>query len=108
MNTYTLTTVHNERNIFLTLCGLLFLSSFFYIYCITTTIHNVVAREDVETKIADITLAIGQKEFNYINLKNTITPIRVAELGFTEVSEKTFITPQSVGFISSTHIETAI
>jgi hypothetical protein len=108
MNTYAVTTVHNERNIFLTLCGLLFLSSFFYIYCIATTIHNVVAREAVEVKIADVTLAIGQKEFDYINLKNTITPQRVLELGFTEVNQKTFITPQSVGFISSTRTETAL
>ena len=101
MNTRTLTTyTYDERTIFWSLVGILFMSFFLYIYCITTTIHNVVARQNATTRVSDLALTIGQKEFHYMSLKNQITAVRVADLGFIEVDKKTFITPQSVGFAS--------
>lgn len=101
MNTYT-NTLRDEKNIFWALSGVIFFSAIIYIYCITTTIHNVVARERIETESSELALSIGQKEFDLIGLKNNITLARAQNLGFSEVENKTFITHQSVSFASRT------
>lgn len=94
--------LHDEKNIFWTLSGVIFFSAIFYMYCITTTIHNVVARERIETESSELALSIGQKEFDLISLKNNITLVRAQNLGFSEVQNKVFITHQSVSFASRT------
>lgn len=101
MNTYIHThRLIDEKTIFWGLSGIVFFSAIFYIYCITTTIHNVVARENIEIQASELALSIGQKEFDLIGLKNNITLVRAQNLGFSEVQDKTFITRQSVGFVS--------
>jgi len=95
----------DEKNIFWILSGIIFFSAIFYIYCITSTIHNVVARERLETKSGEIALSIGQKEFDLIGLKNNITLARAQNLGFSEVKNKIFITPHSVSFASRTQFD---
>ncbi|MEY4602225.1 MAG: hypothetical protein RL292_166 [Candidatus Parcubacteria bacterium] len=94
--------LRDEKNIFWALSGIIFFSAIFYIYCITTTIHNVVARERIETESSELALSIGQKEFDLIGLKNNITLARAQNLGFSEVQNKVFITPHSVSFASRT------
>ncbi len=102
MNTNTYThTLRDEKNIFWALSGLIFFSAIFYMYCVTTTIHNVVARERIETESSELALSIGQKEFDLIGLKNNITLARAQNLGFSEVQNKTFITGHSVSFASN-------
>lgn len=101
MNTYINTFKFvDEKAMFWGLSGIIFFSAIFYIYCITTTIHNVVSRENIETRVSELALSIGQKEFDLIGLKNDITLARAQNLGFSEVQDKTFITRQSVGFVS--------
>jgi len=95
----------DEKTMFWGLLATLFFLAVCYIYFVTTTIHNVVAREQVETKVSELALSIGQKEFDLIGLKNDVTLGRAINLGFSEVQEKTFITTQSVGFISRTQSE---
>lgn len=90
----------DEKNMFWGLSAVIFFSAIIYIYCITTTIHNVVAREQIETKASELALSIGEKEFDLIGLKNNITLARAQNLGFSEVEDKTFITRQSVSFVS--------
>lgn len=92
--------VIDEKTIFWGLLTAIFFSAVCYIYFVTTTIHNVVARERAETEVSELALSIGQKEFDLIGLKNNITLERAINLGFSEVQEKTFITTQSVGFVS--------
>lgn len=94
--------LRDEKSIFWALSGIIFFSAIFYIYCITTTIHNVVARERIETESSELALSIGQKEFDLIGLKNNITLARAQNLGFSEVQNKVFITHQSVSFASKT------
>jgi len=94
--------LRDEKSIFWTLSGIIFFSAIFYIYCITTTIHNVVARERIETESSELALSIGQKEFDLIGLKNNITLARAQNLGFSEVQNKVFITAHSVSFASRT------
>ncbi len=94
--------LRDEKSIFWALSGIIFFSAIFYMYCVTTTIHNVVARERIETESSELALSIGQKEFDLIGLKNNITLARAQNLGFSEVQNKTFITPHSVSFASRT------
>lgn len=98
-------TIIDEKNIFWGLLGIVFFSAIFYIYCVTTTVHNVVLREQMEAEVSELALSIGQKEFDLIGLKNDITLARAQNLGFVEVDHKTFITPQSVSFVSRTESE---
>ena len=95
----------DEKTMFWGLSSIIVFSALCYIYFVTTTIHNVVARERIETKASELALSIGQKEFDLIGLKNNITLERAINLGFSEVQERTFITPQSVGFVSRTQSE---
>ena len=102
MNTTYTQSLFDEKNMFWGLSGIIFFSAIFYIYCVTTTIHNVVARERIDTQASELALSIGQKEFDLIGLKNNITLARAQNLGFVEVDNKTFITKQSVSFASRT------
>ncbi|MHB1316235.1 MAG: hypothetical protein ACYCZW_00045 [Minisyncoccota bacterium] len=104
MNTRVYTLV-DQRSIFWSLLGVVVFCGIFYMYCVTTTIHNVVARERLETENSELALSIGQKEFDLISLKNDITLARAQNLGFSEVENKTFITRQSVSFVSRTSSE---
>jgi hypothetical protein len=92
--------LNTEKNIFWTLVGILFFCAIFYMYSINVTIRNVVARENLENKVADLTLAIGNEEFQYINLRNTVTLPLAYSLGFKDVKEKTYISKKTVGFVS--------
>ncbi|MCX6703588.1 MAG: hypothetical protein NTV02_02795 [Candidatus Zambryskibacteria bacterium] len=106
MNTQTYKNiVMDEKSMFWAFSAIIFFSAIFYMYCVTSTIHNVVARERLETKNSDLALSIGQKEFDLIGLKNEITIARAENLGFKEVAQKTFITRQSVSFVSRTESE---
>ena len=83
--------LNKEKTIFWTLLGVLFVSLSFYMYFINATIHNVVLRQDLETESSAITLAIGNKEFQYISNRNAVTLELAYNLGFKEVSTKSFI-----------------
>jgi len=71
------------------------LSVGFYIYFINATIHNTVAREHLENEASSRTLSIGNKEFQYITMRNAVTLPIAYSLGFKEVSVKTFVSKKS-------------
>ncbi len=83
--------LNKEKTIFWALIGVLFLCAGFYMYFINNTVHNVVARQDLEAEASNLTLSIGNREFQYISKRNGITLSRAKELGFKEVLAKTFI-----------------
>ncbi len=83
--------LNRERAIFWSLLGTILLCFGFYMYCINVTIHNVVARQNLETESSELTLSIGNKEFEYITKRNTITLALAYELGFKDASVKTYI-----------------
>ena len=86
---------NREKDIFRALIVSFFLFAGFYIYCVNVTVHNVVAREDVENEISKLTLSIGREEFAYITMRNEITlPLAYAK-GFQDVSVKTFISSKN-------------
>lgn len=87
--------INKEKIIFWTLAGVLFLSAVFYMYCINSTVHNVVARQNFESEASNLTLSIGTQEFEYISKRNNITLAMAYSLGFRDVAEKTFVSKKS-------------
>lgn len=83
--------LNKEKTIFWSLLGALVLCAGFYMYCINVTVHNVVARQNLESESSSLTLSIGSQEFQYISKRNSITMALARELGFKDVSAKSFI-----------------
>jgi hypothetical protein len=83
--------LNNEKTMFWSLIGLLVLSLGFYMYFINATVHNVVARQNLEAEASTLTLDIGNKEFQYITERNNVTLQVAYAMGFKDVTEKTFI-----------------
>ena len=92
--------LNREKNIFWTLVVMLFVFAIFYMYSINVTIRNVVARQNLENKVAELTLSIGNHEFQYITLRNTVTLPLAYSLGFKDVKERTYISRKTVGYVS--------
>ena len=80
--------------------GVLFLCAGFYIFCINTTVRNVVSRQKLENQAEQLTLKIGNSEFQYIALKNKITLPLAHSLGFRDVLEKTFVSRENVSKVA--------
>lgn len=87
--------LNKEKTIFWTLVGVLFFSLIFYMYFINTTIHNVVARQNLENEASSLTLAIGSKEFEYISKRNAITLAVAYSMGFRDTSVKSYISTKA-------------
>jgi hypothetical protein len=83
--------INREKTIFWSLLTILFISIFFYMYFINTTIHNVVLRQNLEAEASKLSLSIGNEEFQYITKRNEVTLQLAYSLGFKEVSDKTFV-----------------
>jgi len=84
--------LHNrEKTIFWSLIGILFVFAGLYMYFINATIHNVVAKQNLENEASHLTLAIGSQEFKYIQMRNNVTLAMAYSLGYKDVENKTFI-----------------
>ena len=83
--------LNREKTLFWTLLCVLFLSASLYIYFINATVHNVVARQNLEDQSSGLTLTIGSEEFQYINSRNTINLDLAYSLGFKETKVKSYI-----------------
>ncbi len=92
--------LNREKTIFWTLLGVLFLCAGFYMYFINSTIHNIVARQNLENEVSKLTLTIGSLEFQYISLRNAVTLDLAYSLGFKEVTAKTFISKSANSQVS--------
>ncbi|KND47866.1 MAG: hypothetical protein AB201_03060 [Parcubacteria bacterium C7867-006] len=87
--------LNNEKTIFWAVLGALFLCIGFYMYFINATVHNVVARQNLESEASNLTLKIGNQEFQYITSRNNVTMQLALSMGFKEVTAKTFISKNS-------------
>ena len=95
--------LNNEKTIFWSLLGAILLCFGFYIYFINVTVHNVVARQNLESEASSLTLKLGNQEFQYITSRNSVTLALAHSMGFKDVSEKTFISKHNsrqVSFLS--------
>lgn len=87
--------LNREKAIFWTLSGALFISLCFYIFFVRMTIHNVVARENLENQAGQLTLVIGNKEFEYISKRNSVNMALARSMGFKEASVTAYLTAKS-------------
>jgi hypothetical protein len=83
--------INREKTIFWTLMGALLLAMGFYMFFINTTIHNTVARQNLEAESSSLTLSIGNKEFQYISKRNNITLALAHSLGFKDVKDIAYV-----------------
>ncbi len=90
----------NEKKIFWTLLSILLLSICFYMYFINTTVRNVIATQNIESKISQLNLSISNKEFKYISEKNSINMNLAYSMGFKDASSKIYITEKSTKSVS--------
>ncbi len=92
--------INKEKTIFWSLLGALLICVGFYLYFINTTIHNVVARQNLENEAGSITLSIGAKEFEYITKRNTVTLELAYSMGFKDVKVKSFVSKKDGGSVA--------
>lgn len=83
--------LNREKTMFWTLIGALFIAMGFYMYFINTTIHNTVARQNLEAESSSLTLSIGNKEFQYISKRNNITLALAHSMGYKEVKDIAYV-----------------
>lgn len=62
-----------------------------YVYGVNATVRNTVARQNLESEIANISTHLGEMEFAYIGLRNKVSLNLAYERGFQDVVSPTFI-----------------
>lgn len=83
--------LNREKTVFWSLVGALFVAMVFYAYFINATIHNTVARQNLEAESSSLTLSIGNKEFEYISKRNNITLAMAHSLGYKDTKVISYI-----------------
>lgn len=81
----------NQKTIFWGLVATLVFLISFYVFCVRTTISNVVARQNLESEASTLSLEIGNSEFEYITKRNAINLELAYSLGFKDGQDKVFI-----------------
>jgi hypothetical protein len=81
----------NRVRIFWVLVAVCFASTILYIYAVTTTVSNTVSRATLETQVSTMAARIGELEFTYIGMKNSVTLETAYAHGFKDVSSPTYI-----------------
>ena len=92
--------VITEKRLFWLFLAVIVSCLIFYTYCVTSTIHHIVARNESRQKITQINSRMSAEEFEYIKLKGEVTLERAHALGFHEVDNKIFVSPHSVGYVA--------
>lgn len=86
--------------IFWTLVSICFISSILYIYAVTSTVSNTVSRQALEHEVGTMAARIGEMEFTYIGLKNSVTLATAYEHGFKDVSSPVYVSRLDDGSLS--------
>lgn len=80
------------------LIGVLVLLACLYLYFVTTTVLNVIARKDALTNVARIEGSIGALEQKHFALAQSLDASSASSVGLTEVSEMSYVyRPGNVG-----------
>jgi hypothetical protein len=81
--------------IFWTLVSVCFVSSILYIYAVSTTVSNTVSRQSLEREVSTLAARIGEMEFTYIGMKNSVNLATAYNHGFKDVSSPTYVSRTS-------------
>ncbi len=85
-----------SKSIFWTMLALIFVLGGTYMYFVNRTIWNVAAREKLQDEIVAYNSKLGEKEFEYIKSKGSITMDSARQLGFAEPQQVSFVTKEVV------------
>lgn len=83
-----------SKSIFWTMVAIIVVLGFTYMYFINKTIWNVAAREKMQDEIVAINSQLGEKEFEYIKSKGSITMESARALGFDQPARVSFVTKE--------------
>ncbi len=67
-----------------------------YLYFVSSSIVNVIVRQELVNKIASVHSSLSTLEAEYLAKKNTISIERAHALGFHAVGEKRFVAKRSL------------
>ncbi len=77
--------------VFFSLAALLLTFFLLYAYLVNKTVMNVVARENAENDISELSTTIGTLESQYMTLKNSVTLDLAYSRGFKDATPSQFI-----------------
>lgn len=83
-----------SKSIFWTILAIIIALGLTYMYFINKTIWNVAAREKMQNEIVAINSQLGEKEFEYIKSKGSITMESAKALGFDQPARVSFVTKE--------------
>lgn len=89
--------INLRKKVTLSLFGAVILFALLYGYFVNQTILNVVARENVETELIELSSEVSSLEVEYIKLKNKIDLKFAYSLGYRDVSSVKFVSRKSLG-----------
>ena len=88
----------NERLLFQALCFALALLACGYLYFVTTSVMNVIARKEALAQSSQIRGSLGSLEQQYFALSESITPEVASALGLAPIKDTEYVyKPGSVG-----------
>lgn len=87
---------HLHRRAVSALLGCLILLACLYVYFVSKSVLNVVMREEIEQDIAALSSTIGDLEFQYLSLQNSVDLSRAQEFGLVALDEKQFVARHSL------------
>jgi hypothetical protein len=82
--------IRNSILIMIALCA------FGYVYFVSTSVLNIIARKDAHNQISTLESTIGTLESEYYNLSSSISRNVASELGLVSLSSKSFVTRTSL------------
>lgn len=82
----------DEKTWFFSALVLLAISFLLYIYFLTSSVVEVVIREQIEHKIVEAGSSVSTLEAEYIEAQHSVSRDIATHEGFNEVANKTFIT----------------
>ena len=81
----------SEQIVFRTLIAALFGLVLTYVYCVGSSVLNVIARKEALTQTASLQTSVSTLESSYYNASAGITPRSGEQLGLLPVSETAFV-----------------
>ncbi len=85
-----------SKGIFWTMLALIVILGAMYMYLINRTIWNVATREKLQDEIVAYSSKLGEKEFEYIKSKGSITMESAKQLGFNQPERVSFVTKEII------------
>jgi hypothetical protein len=73
----------------------IFVLAAFYVYAVNQTVRNVMNRQALENEFSHLSAHLGELEFEYIALKNSINVSFAESIGFEQVGEAKFVSRQT-------------